>query len=244
MHAYEIPGLRFSLPAGENITRRRFLNVNSASAAVYASAGGAAIGVSLDDAPSGTAATLADGIVMLEAGAAITAGSQVEVGASGKAITKNTGIGVGVAITGAGAAGLPIAVKLVSVSAEDGANGNDVQTFVYTAENPAAGADLSDIPIGVAVGAGTISKVSIISLGAAAGVDDANSSVFALKVGATSKANKSFNTAVAFPASGAAADMTITSAAVVEDDVLLLSVTNGATADLPAFMVQVVVTLD
>lgn len=247
MHAYEIPGLRFSLPAGETIARRRFVNVNSSSAAVIATAAGVAIGVSMDDAASGTPATISDGIVMVDAGAAITAGSQVEVGATGKAVTKAAGIGVGVAITGATGAGQVVAVKLVSVSATDGDDGSDgasTQTIVYTSADLGAGADLADVPIGVILGDGTVSKVSIISLGTAAGIDDDNTSVFALAFGATGAAGATFDATKAFPASGVAAEMTITDADAGEGDVLKLSVTNGATANLPVFMVQVVVTLN
>lgn len=244
MHAFEIPGMRFSLPAGEDITRRRFVNVNASSLAVIATAGGAVLGVAADDAASGAPVTIADGIVMVEAGGIIAAGSQIEVGASGKAIVKSTGVGVGVAITGAAADGQIMAVKLVSVSAANGADGAATQTILYTAADLDAGADLAATPIGVVAGAGTITKVSVVSLGAAAGVDADNTSVFALKVGATAKAGITFDAETAFPASGAADEATIADADVADGDVLSLSVTNGATANLPAFMVQVAITLD
>lgn len=248
MNAYEIPNLRFSLPAGEDIARRRFVSVNSSSKGVIATTAGSAIGVSMNEAADGEVLDIADGIVVVEAGGAIAAGADVEVGADGKAVAKTTGIGVGVAITGATAAGQLVAVKLVSVSNANGTNGTDgaaTQTIIYTAADLDAGADLADTPIGAVVGAGTITAVTIISLGAADGVDETNESAFVLKVGTTTKATETFNADTTFPASGAAAALTVAEdASVAAGDVLLLNVTNGDTVNLPSFMVQVVVTLD
>jgi len=248
MNAYEIPNLRFSLPAGEDIARRRFVSVNSSSEGVIATTAGSAIGVSMNEAADGEVLDIADGIVVVEAGGAIAAGADVEVGADGKAVAKTTGIGVGVAITGATVAGQLVAVKLVSVSNANGTNGTDgaaTQTIIYTAADLDAGADLADTPIGAVVGAGTITAVTIISLGAAGGVDETNESAFVLKVGTTTKATETFNADTTFPASGAAAALTVAEdASVAAGDVLLLNVTNGDTVNLPSFMVQVVVTLD
>ncbi len=251
MNAYEIPNLRFSLPAGEDIARRRFVSVNSSSEGVIATTAGSAIGVSMNEAADGEVLDIADGIVVVEAGGAITAGTDVEVGANGKAVAKTTGIGVGVAITGATAAGQLVAVKLVSVSnanGADGTNGTDgaaTQTIIYTAADLAAGVDLADVPIGYVAGAGDILSASVISLGAADGIGENNESAFVLEVGTTPKATKTFNADTTFPASGAAAALTVAEdASVAAGDVLLLNVTNGDTVNLPSFMVQVVVTLD
>lgn len=245
MYAYEIPGLRFSLPAGADVAMRRFVAVNSLSKGVYATAAGSTIGVSMNEAADGEVLEIADGIVMVEAQAAIAAGADVQVGTNGKAVAKTTGVGVGVAITGAANAGELVAVKLVSMSAEGGADGAATQTIVYTASNLSAGADLTDTPIGYVVGAGTIVSAVVISTGAAAGVDAANTSAFVLEVGTTSKASETFDDTTVFPAAGAAAALDLATDATVEaGDVLLLNVTNGATADLPVFMVQVVIELD
>ena len=244
MNAYEIPNQRFSLPAGELVARRRFVNVNSDGAGVIATAAGSAIGVSMNQAAAGEVLEIADGIVIVEASGIIAAGAAVQVDTAGKAATKSTGIGVGVAMTGAGGAGQLIALKLMSLSVLDGADGAATQTIVYTSADLSAGADLTDIPIGYVAAAGTILSAVVISTGAAEGVDDANTSAFVLEVGTTSKASKTFNTATAFPASGAATALTLAADASVETgDVLLLTVTNGATANLPVFMVQVVIAL-
>lgn len=247
MNAYEIPNQRFSLPAGELVARRRFVNVNSDGAGVISTAAGSAIGVSMNQAAAGEVLEIADGIVIVEASGIIAAGADVQVDTAGKAVTKSTGIGVGVAMTGAGGAGQLIALKLMSVSVLDGANGANgatTQTIVYTSADLSADADLTDVPIGYVTAAGTILSAVVISTGAAEGVDDTNTSAFVLEVGTTSKASKTFNTDTAFPASGAATALTLAADASVETgDVLLLTVTNGATANLPIFMVQVVIAL-
>lgn len=239
MHAYEIPGLQFSLPAGTAIARRRFVTANASSAAAYPAAGAGSIGVSMDAAAAGQALTIADGIVMVDAGDAVTAGAEVEVGALGVAVTKTSGISVGIALTGATGAGQVIAVKMPGMG-----NGAATQTLIYTVEDLDAGADLADIPIGAVAGAGSITQAAIISLGSAAGVDAGNTSAVLLEVGSTAKASATYTAENPFPASGALGVLAIDSAAVAAGDVLSLSVTNGATANLPAFMVQIVVTLN
>lgn len=109
----------------------------------------------------------------------------------------------------------------------------------YTSADLAAGADIADAPVGAAAFNGTLVAAKVISTGAAAGVDDANTSVFAIKVGVTTLASKTYDTANAFPAAGVADDLTLGEAvSVATDDVITLSVTNGATANLPIFVVQ------
>ena len=116
MNAYEIPNLRFSMPAGEDVARRRFVAVDSDGKGVVATAGGTVIGVSMNQAADGEVLEIADGIAMVEAGAAIAAGASVSVGTAGKAAVAGTGTGtgivVGTALTAAAAAGQLIAVKI------------------------------------------------------------------------------------------------------------------------------------
>lgn len=253
MNAYEIPNLRFSLPAGEDIARRRFVSVNSSSEGVIATAAGSAIGVSMNQAADGEVLDIADGIVIVEAGGVIAAGADVEVGANGKAVAKTTGIGVGVAITGATAAGQLVAVKLMSVSNANGVDGADgadaplVQTFVYTAADLDAGADITDAIIGI-VPAGydaTVTDAQVISTGAASGIAAEATSVVLLEVGSTKIAEVTFDADKAFPAAGAAEAITLVPEAAELDagSVLLLTVTNGEAVNLPVFMVQITLTL-
>ena len=246
-NAYEIPNLRFSLPAGEDIPRRRFVGVNASGEGVIATAAGSAIGVSMNEAADGEVLEIADGIVMVEAGGAITPGDGIEVGTGGKAVTNTGGIGVGTALTGAAGAGNIVAVKMLNTSATNGVDAPLVQTFVYTAADLAAGTDITDAIIG-AVPAGytaTVIDAQVISTGAASGIDAENTAVVLLEVGSTKIAEVTFNADNAFPAAGVARAITLTSAAdeLEAGSVLLLTVTNGDSVDLPVFIVQVTTTL-
>lgn len=117
MNAYEIPNLRFSLPAGGAIARARFVSVNNEGNGVQATASTTVIGASMnlitadENTAGGHIVEIADGIVMVEAGGAITAGVAVSSNADGKAVAGDTNV-CGVAITGATAAGELVAVKL------------------------------------------------------------------------------------------------------------------------------------
>lgn len=71
-----------------------------------ASAGKRALGVATTDFDTGEQAGVAThGEILVEAGAAITAGAEVESDASGRAVTKTTGVAFGVARDAAAAAG-------------------------------------------------------------------------------------------------------------------------------------------
>ena len=119
MYAYEIPNLRFSLPAGGAVARCRFVSVAS-DKAIQATAATEVIGASMNEVTAAEIASneriveIADGIVMVEAAGAITAGVAVYSDADGKA-TATAGTAkthVGVAVTGATGAGQLIAVKI------------------------------------------------------------------------------------------------------------------------------------
>lgn len=111
MFAFEIPGQRFSLPAGADIARHRFVSVNASSNGIPATASTPIVGVSMNQAKTGEVLEIADGIVMVEASAAIAAGAKVGSAADGKAVTA-TDAAVGVALTAATTAGEIITVKL------------------------------------------------------------------------------------------------------------------------------------
>lgn len=117
MNAYEIPNLRFSMPAGSAVARCRFVSVDENGNAIQAKANTQVIGASMnlvtaDELAAGDRIVeVADGIVMVEAAGAITAGAAVSSDADGKATTAGD-ITAGVAITGATAAGELVAVKI------------------------------------------------------------------------------------------------------------------------------------
>lgn len=126
MNAYEIPNLRFSLPAGAAVERRRFIAVNTDGEGVQATAGAGAVGVSMNAAADGEVLEVADGIVIVEASAAINAGVDVSVATDGKAVTATAmtqsgttpfavtagTVVVGKAITATTGAGQFVAVKM------------------------------------------------------------------------------------------------------------------------------------
>lgn len=116
MFAYEIPGLRFSLPAGGAVAQHRFVSVASEQA-IQATAATQVIGASMNEVTAeentrgGYIVEIADGIVMVEAAGAITSGAAVYADANGRATGSGTII-VGTAITAASGAGQLVAVKL------------------------------------------------------------------------------------------------------------------------------------
>lgn len=109
MFAFEIPGQRFSMPAGADVERCRFVSINENSAGITATAATKIVGVSMNKADAGQVLEIADGIVMVEAGGAVTAGVAVASNATGQAVA---GDGNAIALTSATAAGELITVKI------------------------------------------------------------------------------------------------------------------------------------
>lgn len=110
--AYEIPGLRFSLPAGADVNRFRFVAVNSNGEGEQATADDVIIGASMNQAADGEVLEVADGIVIIEASEAIAAGGMVVSDANGKAADAGEGSSTIIALTAASAAGEFISVKI------------------------------------------------------------------------------------------------------------------------------------
>lgn len=111
MNAYEIPGLRFSLPAGAEVARARFVSVDASGNGIQATASTHVIGASMNQSKIGEVLEVADGIVMVEAAGAITSGTAVYSDATGKAVATGENK-AGVAITAATGAGQLVAVKI------------------------------------------------------------------------------------------------------------------------------------
>ena len=110
MNAYEIPSLRFSLPAGGAVKRHRFVAVDANSNGIQAVANSNIIGASMNETSAGQVLEIADGIVMVEAAKAVTAGSLAYADADGK-VTDTGTVVAGIVITSAVAGGLA-AVKI------------------------------------------------------------------------------------------------------------------------------------
>lgn len=200
------------------------------------SAGDVPVGILQGPAPMGTAAAvLIEGISFVKAGGVIAAGASVTTGAGGVAVAATAGdIPFGVAFNAASAEGDIISILLKPV----GNPSSNSVIISYTSANLVAGADLTNVVMGVAPFDGTLVAAKVIATGDTAGVDADNTSAFAIKVDSTTYASDTYTAANAFPLSGAVGDLTIVKAGIKADDVFLLSVTNGDTADLPIFIVQ------
>lgn len=94
--------LAVTIAAAADLSRFRFVDYSGN----VASAGERALGVPTTAFSTGEQASVAThGEILVEAGAAITAGAEVESDASGRAVTKTTGVAFGVARDAAAAAG-------------------------------------------------------------------------------------------------------------------------------------------
>ena len=128
----------------------------------------------------------------------------------------------------------------------DGTNSKKAITWhtkIIKVEDLAAGVDIADrIEMVVPTGqTWLITDSKIISNGTASGIDDSNKSTVVLKNGTNAVFSKEFNTATTFPAAGASTSPTLDGdyTSVAAGSSVKLSVTNGSTADTPAFSVQV-----
>jgi len=111
MSQQSIEILSLPVKATASLTSRRFVTIGGAQAG----AGATALGVARSDGAIGDQVPVdVLGTAVVEAGAAIVAGAAVEVDASGRAVTKNTGVTVGRALEAAAAAGDFIEVLLIA----------------------------------------------------------------------------------------------------------------------------------
>jgi len=121
--------------------------------------------------------------------------------------------------------------------------GGQVKTIRYVVEQLAAGADIAERAIASFVRAGHIVGARIVNAeNTASAIDDSNTAVVVLQVGATAAAAVTFatvtyNTANAFPGANIVdTGLTFTESEfpIVADDIITLQVTQGTNADLPA----------
>ena len=98
----QIPGIIISVTAAADLTARRFVGLDGN----VCGAGAKALGVcDVDTASGNQGPVVLNGVILIEAGAAVTAGSQVESDANSRAIPLNTGASNGYALDSASAAG-------------------------------------------------------------------------------------------------------------------------------------------
>lgn len=125
-----------------------------------------------------------------------------------------------------------------------GSHSRDRKVFAYELEDLAAGADISARPIfALPTNGGEILAARFLPQGASAGVDNSNTAVIALKDGdGNTIVSKTYNTATQPPASGVTGDLgtiSTTHGILTAWEVVTLSVTQGATADLPSGMILI-----
>ena len=128
-----------------------------------------------------------------------------------------------------------------------GSDMGNIQTIVTKIDSLAAGADLDGTTKGFyVVPAGmkfTVTNVSLVSRGTAAGIDAGNTAAIGVQVGASVLASKTFSNAVVFPADLGFAELTLNATpallVIAAGNVMKAVITQGATADLPEFNIQV-----
>ena len=119
----------------------------------------------------------------------------------------------------------------------------NLQTIREIVDPGDAGASITDKAL-LVVPAGykfVMVSIDVLSRANPSGVDATNTSVWLLEVGTTAKAAKTFNNTVVFPNAGAAVNIPITAgqSELAAGNVLLLSVTNGATADIGESVLEI-----
>ncbi len=117
--------------------------------------------------------------------------------------------------------------------------------IVYQVIDLAADADITSTGLFVCP-AGftfTISSIDIISQGIAAGIDDSNTCVISVLNGTNAIVTKIYNTGTTFPADGTSDNLGAldeTHKVITAGQIIKYTITNGATADSPAFIIQII----
>jgi hypothetical protein len=121
-----------------------------------------------------------------------------------------------------------------------GSEVNKMKTAYIAVEDLGAGVDIASRPIFSNRQAVTINSIGNLTQGAPAGIDDSNTAVIAIKNDAAATVvSKTYNTATQPPSSDDADLGTITNGSLAAGQHLTLSVTQGATANLPAFILRI-----
>ena len=132
----------------------------------------------------------------------------------------------------------------LQVSSNGGAYAGDLGTYqtnvdIIQIEDLAAGADIAARAEWAAPATGcVITKIGIIPKGSSAAIDNSNTAVIAVAdAAANSIVSKTYNTATQPPAANVYGDLgTLSNATLTANEVVTVAVTQGATADLPAFL--------
>jgi hypothetical protein len=116
-----------------------------------------------------------------------------------------------------------------------------VKTVTHAVENLAANGDIAARAVHCFDSEAWIIAARVVNQATAAtGVDDSNTSVHTLKIGAATVVTETFDSTTAFPAANTEADLgAVANNHAATGDVLTYEVTNGTTADLGPFLVEV-----
>jgi hypothetical protein len=118
-----------------------------------------------------------------------------------------------------------------------------ISSFLKTQLLLAAGVDVAGFDLFVAPCKMRVQSVYLISGGTASGIDNANTSVWAItKTGGATVASKTFNATTTFPANNTSTSLTLGASAdcvLTAGQELFLAVTNGTTAATPSTQVQI-----
>ena len=127
-------------------------------------------------------------------------------------------------------------------------NAAPVRIISYEVEDLDANGDIANRPI-FYVPTGyklTLTDILLLSQGTAVSVDNDNTSVVDVLSGSKSIATATFNASVGFPAIATATSLGALSTykSLVAGDVVKLKVTNGTTADIPGFVLELIGTIE
>ncbi|MEP0848607.1 MAG: DUF2190 family protein [Phycisphaerae bacterium] len=183
-----------------------------------------------------------------KANEAVSFGDVVHWDADGDPVGGTTGTGAATK-TGGDNALLGRAIKdavagdaTVRVLVVRDAPGEEEQVTLVAVEDLGAGADISARPVFVSPDAVELVSVGILTQGAPAGVDDANTAVIALKDDAGNViVSKTYNTANQPPSSDFAdlGALDPTHKVLAASEHVTLDVTQGTTANMPAFLLVI-----
>lgn len=128
---------------------------------------------------------------------------------------------------------LPDGVTLATIPNEK----QVIEPIQYQVEDLAAGADISTKAFYMPLKATTIEGLGILTQGTPAGIDDSNTAVITIKNGSDTVVEKTYNTATQPPTSDYETLGTLTNSDMTDSEFLTIAVTQGTTANLPAFMI-------
>lgn len=131
---------------------------------------------------------------------------------------------------------------MLSRNEETELQANLIKTFAYKVEDLTAGSDISARPIWEdPTNSIYIESIGILTEGSPAGVDDSNTAVISVLNGSNAIVTATYNTASQPPSSDYASlgTLSATYRSVSPATLIKLTVTNGTTANLPAFQVLI-----